>query len=142
MAKKITGFLKLNVPAGAANPSPPIGPALGQRGVNIMEFCKAFNAKTQKMEKSMPIPTIITVYADRSFTFEIKTSPASYYLKKAAGLKSGGTEPGRSVAGSVTREQVREIAEAKMVDLSANDIDAAMLIIEGSARSMGLEVKG
>lgn len=141
MAKKIDGFLKLNVPAGAANPSPPIGPALGQRGVNIMEFCKAFNAKTQKMEKNMPIPTIITVYADRSFTFEIKTSPASYYLKKAAGLSSGSKEPGRSVAGSVTRAQVREIAEAKMVDLSANDIDAAMLIIEGSARSMGLEVK-
>lgn len=141
MAKKIDGYLKLQVPAGQANPSPPIGPALGQRGVNIMEFCKAFNAKTQKMEPGMPIPTMITVYADRSFTFEIKTAPASYYLKKAAGLKSGGTEPGRSVAGSVTRAQVKEIAEAKMVDLSANDIEAAMLIIEGSARSMGFEVK-
>ncbi len=142
MAKKISGFLKLNVPAGAANPSPPIGPALGQRGVNIMEFCKAFNAQTQKMEKNMPIPTVITVYVDKSFTFEIKTSPASYYLKKAAGLKSGGATPGREVAASVTRAQVKEIAEAKMVDLSANDIDAAMLIIEGSVRSMGYEVKG
>lgn len=142
MAKKIAGFLKLQVPAGKANPSPPIGPALGQRGVNIMEFCKAFNAKTQKMDAGMPCPTIITVYADKSFTFEIKTPPASFYLKKAAGLSSGGKEPGRSVAGSVTRAQVREIAEAKMVDLSANDIEAAMLIIEGSARSMGLTVEG
>jgi len=142
MAKKIDGYLKLQVPAGQANPSPPIGPALGQRGVNIMEFCKAFNAKTQKMEPGMPIPTMITVYADRSFTFETKTAPASYYLKKAAGLKSGGSEPGRAVAGSVTKAQIKEIAEAKMVDLSANDIDAAMLIIEGSARSMGFEVKG
>jgi large subunit ribosomal protein L11 len=141
MAKKIDGYLKLQVPAGQANPSPPIGPALGQRGVNIMEFCKAFNAKTQKMEPGMPIPTMITVYADRSFTFETKTAPASYYLKKAAGLKSGGSEPGRAVAGSVTKAQIKEIAEAKMVDLSANDIDAAMLIIEGSARSMGFEVK-
>lgn len=142
MAKKIDGFLKLNVPAGAANPSPPIGPALGQRGVNIMEFCKAFNAKTQKMEKNMPIPTVITVYADRSFTFEIKTSPASYFLKKAAGLNKGGQTPGRDVAGTVTKAQVKEIAEAKMADLSANDIEAAMLIIEGSARSMGLKVEG
>ncbi len=142
MAKKIDGFLKLQVPAGQANPSPPIGPALGQRGVNIMEFCKAFNAQTQKMEAGMPIPTIITVYADKSFTFITKTPPASYYLKKAAGLKSGSQEPGRSVAGKVTRDQVREIAEAKMADLSANDIDAAMLIIEGSARSMGLTVEG
>lgn len=142
MAKKIAGYLKLQVPAGQANPSPPIGPALGQRGVNIMEFCKAFNAKTQKMEQGMPIPTIITVFADKSFTFETKTPPASYFLKKAANLKSGSKEPGRSVAGSVTRDQVREIAEAKMVDLSANDIDAAMLIIEGSARSMGLKVEG
>ncbi len=142
MAKKIDGYLKLQVPAGQANPSPPIGPALGQRGVNIMEFCKAFNAKTQKMDPGMPVPTILTIYADKSFTFITKTPPASYYLKKAAGLKSGGSEPGRTVAGSVTKAQVKEIAEAKMVDLSANDIDAAMLIIEGSARSMGLEVKG
>ena len=142
MAKKIDGYLKLQVPAGQANPSPPIGPALGQRGVNIMEFCKAFNAKTQKMDPGMPVPTILTIYADKSFTFITKTPPASYYLKKAAGLKSSSKEPGRSVAGSVTKDQVREIAEAKMQDLSANDIDAAMLIIEGSARSMGLEVKG
>lgn len=142
MAKKIDGYLKLQVPAGKANPSPPIGPALGQRGVNIMEFCKAFNAATQDVEPGAPCPTILTVYADKSFTFEIKTPPASFLLKKAAGLKSGSNEPGRSVAGSVTKDQVREIAEAKMKDLSANDIDAAMLIIEGSARSMGLEVKG
>ena len=142
MAKKIDGYLKLQVPAGQANPSPPIGPALGQRGVNIMEFCKAFNAKTQKMEPGQPCPTILTIYADKSFTFVIKTPPASFFLKKAAGLKSGGAEPGRAVAGSVTRAQVKEIAEAKMVDLSANDIDAAMLLIEGSARSIGLEVKG
>ncbi|MBO6506803.1 MAG: 50S ribosomal protein L11 [Kordiimonadaceae bacterium] len=142
MAKKIEGYLKLQVPAGQANPSPPIGPALGQRGINIMEFCKAFNAKTQKMEPGQPCPTILTVYADKSFTFEIKTPPASYFLKKAAGLKSGGSEPGRATAGSVTKDQIREIAEAKMQDLSANDIDAAMLIIEGSARSMGFEVKG
>jgi len=142
MAKKIDGYLKLQVPAGQANPSPPIGPALGQRGVNIMEFCKAFNAKTQKMEPGQPCPTTLTIYADKSFTFEIKTPPASFFLKKAAGLKSGGAEPGRAVAGSVTRAQVKEIAEAKMVDLSANDIEAAMLIIEGSARSIGLEVKG
>ncbi|UTW54336.1 50S ribosomal protein L11 [Kordiimonas sp. SCSIO 12610] len=142
MAKKIDGYLKLQVPAGQANPSPPIGPALGQRGVNIMEFCKAFNAQTQKMEQGMPIPTILTIFADKSFTFVTKTPPASYFLKKAAGLKSGGSTPGRAVAGSVTKDQVREIAEAKMADLSANDIEAAMLIIEGSARSMGLEVKG
>ncbi len=142
MAKKISGYLKLQVPAGQANPSPPIGPALGQRGVNIMEFCKAFNAKTQKMTPGQPCPTILTVYADKSFTFEIKTPPASFFLRQAAGLKKGGQTPGRDVAGSVTRDQVREIAEAKMVDLSANDIEAAMLIIEGSARSMGLEVKG
>ena len=141
MAKKIDGYLKLQVPAGQANPSPPIGPALGQRGVNIMEFCKAFNAKTQKMDPGMPVPTTLTIFADKSFTFEIKTAPASYYLKKAAGLKSGGSTPGRATAGSVTKAQVKEIAEAKMADLSANDIEAAMLIIEGSARSMGLEVK-
>ncbi len=142
MAKKISGYLKLQVPAGSASPSPPIGPALGQRGLNIMEFCKAFNAKTQEMEKGMPVPTIITIYQDKSFTFATKTSPASYYLKKAAKLQKGSTEPGRSVAGSVTMAQLREIAEAKMVDLNANSIDQAAKIIAGSARSMGLEVKG
>lgn len=142
MAKQVDRVLKLEVPAGKANPSPPIGPALGQVGVNIMEFCKAFNAKTQEMEPGMPLPTIITVYGDRSFTFEIKTAPASYYLKKAANLKKGGGEPGREVAGSVTMKQVREIAEAKMKDLNANDIDQAAKIIAGSARSMGLEVVG
>jgi large subunit ribosomal protein L11 len=140
MAKKIEGYIKLQVPAGAANPSPPIGPALGQRGVNIMEFCKAFNAATDALEKGMPIPTVITVYADRSFTFVTKTPPASYFLKKAANLKSGSKEPGKVVAGSVTKAQVREIAEAKMADLNANDVDQAMKIIEGSARSMGFEV--
>ena len=140
MAKKIEGYIKLQVPAGTANPSPPIGPALGQRGVNIMEFCKAFNAATQELEKNAPIPTVITVYADRSFTFVTKTPPASYYIKKAAKLKSGSSEPGKVVAGSVKRSQVKEIAEAKMVDLNANDIDQAMKIIEGSVRSMGLEV--
>ena len=140
MAKKIEGYIKLQVPAGAANPSPPIGPALGQRGVNIMEFCKAFNAATDSLDKGMPIPTVITVYADRSFTFVTKTPPASFFLKKAANLKSGSKEPGKSVAGSVTQAQVREIAEAKMADLNANDIDQAMKIIAGSARSMGLEV--
>lgn len=142
MAKKIKGFIKLQVPAGQANPSPPIGPALGQQGVNIMEFCKAFNAATGSMEGGMPIPTVITVYADRSFTFITKTPPASYFLIKAAGLKKGGSNPNKEVAGSVTSAQVREIAEAKMVDLNANDIDAAMNIIKGSARSMGLEVVG
>ncbi len=142
MAKKIDGYIKLQVPAGAANPSPPLGPALGQRGVNIMEFCKAFNAKTQELEKNMPIPTKITVFADKSFTFTIKTAPASYYLKKAAKLKKGGATPGREIAGSVTKAQVREIAEFKMVDLNASDIDQAMKIIEGSARSMGLSVEG
>jgi len=142
MAKKITGYLKLQVPAGQANPSPPIGPALGQRGLNIMEFCKAFNAATQEMEQGAPVPTIITIYVDKSFTFETKTPPASYFLKKAAGLPKGATEPGREMAGSVTMAQVREIAETKMVDLNANDIDAAAKIIAGSARSMGLEVVG
>ena len=140
MAKKITGYIKLQVPAGAANPSPPIGPALGQRGVNIMEFCKAFNAKTQDMEKSMPIPTIITVYADRSFTFETKTPPVSFLLKKAAKLQKGAQTPGRGTVGKVSREDVRKIAEAKMPDLTANDIEAAMRSVEGAARSMGLEV--
>ncbi|PLX32844.1 MAG: 50S ribosomal protein L11 [Hyphomicrobiales bacterium] len=142
MAKKISGYLKLQVPAGAATPSPPIGPALGQRGLNIMEFCKAFNAKTQEMEKGMPIPTIITIYQDKSFSFITKTPPASFYLRKAAGLGKGGTAPGREVAGKVTMAQVREIAEAKMVDLNANSIDQAAKIIAGSARSMGLEVEG
>ncbi|HEX8309019.1 MAG TPA: 50S ribosomal protein L11 [Allosphingosinicella sp.] len=142
MAKKITGYIKLQVPAGAANPSPPIGPALGQRGVNIMEFCKAFNAATTELEKGMPIPTVITVFADRSFTFETKTPPATFLLKKAAGLKSGSKEPGKIGAGRVTRAQLREIAEVKMKDLNANDIEAASRIIEGSARAMGLEVTG
>ncbi|MEM1197237.1 MAG: 50S ribosomal protein L11 [Pseudomonadota bacterium] len=140
MAKKIEGYIKLQVPAGTANPSPPIGPALGQRGVNIMEFCKAFNAATQDLEKNAPIPTTITVYADRSFTFTFKSPPASFMIKKAAKLKSGSKEPGKVSAGSITQAQVKEIAEAKMADLNANDIDAAMKIIEGSARSMGLEV--
>ena len=140
MAKKIDGYIKLQVPAGIANPSPPIGPALGQRGVNIMEFCKAFNAATDSLEKGMPIPTIITVYADRSFSFVTKTPPASFYLKKAAKLKSGSKEPGKVSAGTIKQSAIKEIAEAKMVDLNANDIDQAMKIIEGSARSMGLEV--
>jgi large subunit ribosomal protein L11 len=140
MAKKIEAYIKLQVPAGSATPSPPIGPALGQRGVNIMEFCKAFNAATQEMEKGMPIPTVITVYSDRSFTFVTKTPPATYLLKKAAKLSSGSKEPGKVVAGKVTQSQIREIAEAKMADLNANDIEKAMRIIEGSARSMGLEV--
>ncbi len=140
MAKKITGYIKLQVPAGKANPSPPIGPALGQRGVNIMEFCKAFNAQTGDMEQGMPIPTVITVSADRSFSFEMKTPPATYFLKKAAKISSGSKEPGKTKAGSVTRSQLREIAEAKMKDLNANDLDQASKIIEGSARAMGLEV--
>ncbi len=140
MAKKIEGYINLQVPAGAANPSPPIGPALGQRGVNIMEFCKAFNAATQDLEKNMPIPTKITVYADRSFTFITKTPPASFLLKKAANLKSGSKEPGKVSAGTIKASAVREIAESKMADLNANDIDQAMKIIAGSARSMGLEV--
>src|ERR671915_195226 len=142
MAKKVTGYIKLQVPAGAANPSPPIGPALGQRGVNIMEFCKAFNAATTELEKGMPIPTIITVYADRSFSFETKTPPASFLLKKAARIGKGSTEPGKSTVGRVTRQQLREIAEVKMKDLNATDIEAAAKIIEGSARAMGLEVTG
>ena len=140
MAKKITGYIKLQVPAGAANPSPPIGPALGQRGVNIMEFCKAFNAATGDLEKSMPIPTVITVYADRSFSFETKTPPATFLIKKAANLKSGSKEPGKIKAGTIKRSQLAEIAEAKMKDLNANSIEQATKIIEGSARSMGLEV--
>jgi len=150
MAKKVMGSLKLQVKAGQANPSPPIGPALGQRGINIMEFCKAFNAKTQEMEQGSPIPVVITYYADKSFSFEMKSPPASYFLKKAAGLKpvgkrnrpKGSTKPGREVAGTVTVAQVRQIAEAKMKDLSANDVEAAMQIILGSAKSCGIEVKG
>ena len=140
MAKKITGYIKLQVPAGTANPSPPIGPALGQRGVNIMEFCKAFNASTQELEKGMPIPTVITVYADRSFTFVTKTPPASFLIKKAAGLKSGSKEPGKVSAGKIARSKLTEIAQVKMADLNANDLEAATKIIEGSARAMGLEV--
>jgi len=140
MAKKITGYIKLQVPAGAANPSPPIGPALGQRGVNIMEFCKAFNAQTGETEKGTPLPTVITVYADRSFSFVTKTPPASYLIKKAANLKSGSKEPGKVSAGKIARSKLAEIAQVKMGDLNANDIEAATKIIEGSARAMGLQV--
>ena len=140
MAKKIDGYIKLQVPAGTANPSPPIGPALGQRGVNIMEFCKAFNAATDSLEKGMPIPTIITVYADRSFTFVTKTPPATFLIKKAINLKSGSKEPGKVSAGTIKRSQLAEIAQVKMADLNANDIEAATKIIEGSARAMGLQV--
>jgi large subunit ribosomal protein L11 len=141
MAKKIAGKMKLQVPAGKANPSPPVGPALGQRGINIMEFCKAFNAKTQELEAGAPCPTVITYYQDKSFTMEIKTPPASYYLKKAAKVASGAKTPSREVVGTVSSKQVREIAEAKMKDLNATTIEAAMKIILGSARSMGIEVK-
>jgi large subunit ribosomal protein L11 len=140
MAKKITGYIKLQVPAGEAKPAPPIGPALGQRGVNIMEFGKAFNAQTGDMDKGTPLPTIITVYADRSFSFETKTPPATYFLKRAAGIKSGSKEPSKTSAGKVTRAQLEEIAQAKMKDLNANDIQSAAKIIEGSARAMGLQV--
>ena len=150
MAKKVVGSLKLQIKAGQANPSPPVGPALGQRGINIMAFCKEFNAKTQEMDQGAPVPVVITYYADKSFSFETKTPPASFLLKKAAGLKpvgkrnraKGSDKPGRASAGSVTVKQVREIAETKMKDLSATDIDAAMKIIVGSARSIGIEVKG
>ena len=150
MAKKVAGTMKLQIKAGQANPSPPVGPALGQRGINIMEFCKAFNAKTAEMEPGAPCPTVITYYQDKSFTMDIKTPPASYYLKKAAGLKPvgkrnrprGAEAPGRDTVGSVTTKQLREIAEAKMKDLSASDVDQAMKIILGSAKSMGIEVKG
>ncbi|MEY3004767.1 MAG: ribosomal protein [Pseudomonadota bacterium] len=150
MAKKLAGKMKLQIKAGQATPSPPVGPALGQRGLNIMEFCKAFNAKTQDMEPGAPCPTVITYYQDKSFTMEIKTPPASYFLKKAAGLKPVGkrnrpkaaTKPGRETVGTITAAQLREIAEAKMKDLSANDIESAMQIILGSARTMGIEVKG
>lgn len=146
MAKKVMGQIKLQVPAGAANPSPPIGPALGQRGLNIMEFCKGFNARTQEMEKGQPCPVIITYYQDKSFTYEIKTPPATFLLKKAAGLKigkkpaSGSKTPGRASVGTVTMAQCRQIAEVKMKDLNANDLDAATKIIMGSARAMGLQV--
>jgi large subunit ribosomal protein L11 len=140
MAKKITGYIKLQVPAGIANPSPPIGPALGQRGVNIMEFCKAFNAATQELEKGAPVPTKITVYADRSFSFETKTPPASWLLKKAARIKKGAAETGKESVGTIRRSQLSEIAETKMQDLNANDIESATRIIEGSARAMGLQV--
>ena len=140
MAKKIDGYINLQVPAGAANPSPPIGPALGQRGVNIMEFCKSFNAKTKDMEQGTPIPVKITVFSDRSFTFEMRTPPASFFLKKAAGVTSGSKTAGREVAGSVTMDQVREIAKVKMKDLNTDNLEQAARTIAGSARSMGLRV--
>lgn len=140
MAKKVIGYVKLQVPAGAANPSPPIGPALGQRGLNIMEFCKGFNARTQDQEKGVPLPVVITVYQDKSFTFEIKTPPVSYFIKKAAGIEQGSKTPGREVKGSITMAQVRDIAKAKMKDMNANDVEAAARMIAGSARSMGLQV--
>src|SRR5438552_12773771 len=142
MAKKVTGFLKLQVPAGSANPAPPIGPALGQRGLNIMQFCKDFNAQTQKLEKGAPIPVVITIYADRSFAFEMRTPPVSHFIKKAAKLESGSKTPGRDMAGSIKKAQVKEIAQAKMKDLNCDTIEAAMRMVEGSARSMGIEVKG
>ncbi|OJX81388.1 50S ribosomal protein L11 [Magnetospirillum sp. 64-120] len=140
MAKKVIGYIKLQVPAGKANPSPPIGPALGQRGLNIMEFCKAFNAQTQQLEAGMPIPVVITAYSDRTFTFVTKTPPVTYFLKKAAGIQKGTTTPGKATVGQVTMGQIREIAEKKMVDLNAVDIDGAASMIVGSARSMGLKV--
>jgi large subunit ribosomal protein L11 len=142
MAKKITGYVKLQVAAGSATPSPPIGPALGQRGLNIMEFCKAFNAATQEMEKGSPIPVVITAYADKSFTFEMKSPPVSYFIKKAVNLKSGSKLPGKESAGTITQAQLREIAEKKMKDLNADNLDAAVSMIAGSARSMGIQVEG
>ena len=142
MAKKIAGQLKLQVSAGSATPSPPIGPALGQRGINIMEFCKAFNAATQEMEKGSPIPVVITYYQDKSFTFVMKTPPVAFFLKKAANLKAGSKEPGKVSVGTISRDKVREIATAKLKDLNANDVESAMRMVEGSARSMGLEVVG
>jgi large subunit ribosomal protein L11 len=142
MAKKITGYLKLQVPAGSATPSPPIGPALGQRGLNIMEFCKAFNAKTAEDEKGAPTPVVITIYADKSFSFETKLPPVTYYLKKAMNLKSGSKLPGKDTAGVITQKQIRDIAEKKMKDLNAYDVDAAAKMIAGSARSMGIQVEG
>ena len=140
MAKKIEGYIKLNIPAGAANPSPPVGPALGQRGINIMEFCKAFNASTDNLEKNMPIPVVITVFSDKSFSFVTKTPPVSFFLKKAIGKDKGSSEPGRVVGGSIKIEQIREIAENKMKDLNASNVEGAIEMIKGSARSMGLEV--
>jgi large subunit ribosomal protein L11 len=142
MAKKIVGYIKLQVPAGSATPSPPIGPALGQRGLNIMEFCKAFNAATQELEKGSPIPTVITAYADKSFTFEMKQPPVTYFIKKALNLKSGSKAPGKESAGSITQAQLRDIAEKKMKDLNADDVESAMTMIAGSARSMGIQVEG
>ena len=142
MAKKITGYLKLQVAAGSATPSPPIGPALGQRGLNIMEFCKAFNAKTADQEKGAPTPVVITIFADKSFSFETKLPPVTYFLKKALNLKSGSKLPGKDVAGKITQKQIREIAEKKMKDLNAYDVEQAMTMIAGSARSMGLQVEG
>tara|TARA_R110000868_G_scaffold382674_1_gene649313 strand:+ start:1073 stop:1501 length:429 start_codon:yes stop_codon:yes gene_type:complete len=142
MAKKISGYIKLQVPAGAANPSPPIGPALGQAGLNIMEFCKAFNAATQNQDKGIPIPTVITVFGDKSFSFEMKTPPASYFIMKAVKLNKGAKAPGSEVVGAITRKQLEEIAEIKMADLNANDIDAAVKTLSGSARSMGIQVRG
>jgi large subunit ribosomal protein L11 len=142
MAKKIAGQLKLQVSAGSATPSPPIGPALGQRGINIMEFCKAFNAQTQELEKGSPIPVVITYYQDKSFTFIMKTPPVAFFLKKAANLKAGSKEPGKVSVGTISRDKVREIATAKLKDLNANDVESAMRMVEGSARSMGLEVVG
>ena len=142
MAKKIVGYVKLQVAAGSATPSPPIGPALGQRGLNIMEFCKAFNAATQEMEKGSPIPVVITAYADKSFTFEMKSPPVSYFIKKAINLKSGSKLPGKESAGTITTAQLRDIAAKKMKDLNADNIDAAVSMIAGSARSMGIQVEG
>lgn len=142
MAKKITAFIKLQVPAGAANPSPPVGPALGQHGLNIMEFCKAFNAQTQKIEKGMPIPVVITAYSDKSFTFITKTPPASVLIKKALGIESGSKQPNKEKVGTLTRKQLEEIAKTKMPDLNCRDIEAAMRIIAGSARNMGVDVEG
>jgi len=141
MAKKITGYIKLQVPAGAATMAPPIGPALGQRGLNGMEFVKAFNAQTQKMEKGVPIPVVITMYADRSFTFEMRTPPVSHFIKRAAKLESGSKTPGRDVAGSLTKAQVKEIAQQKMKDLNCDTVESAMRMVEGSARSMGITVQ-
>ncbi|KGD59726.1 50S ribosomal protein L11 [Alcanivorax jadensis T9] len=142
MAKKVQAYIKLQVAAAQANPSPPVGPALGQHGVNIMEFCKAFNAQTQQLDAGAPVPVVITVYSDRSFTFTMKTPPASYLLKKAAGIKSGSGEPNTKKVGKVTRAQLEEIAKAKEPDLTAADLDAAVRTIAGSARSMGLDVEG
>ncbi|MDG2286766.1 MAG: 50S ribosomal protein L11 [Alphaproteobacteria bacterium] len=142
MAKKIAGYIKLEIPAGAANPSPPVGPALGQRGLNIMEFCKAFNAATSNLEQGMPIPVVITAYGDRTFSFITKTPPAAFLIRKAAGLPKGAATPSREIVGSITIAQAREIAEVKMPDLNAVDMDGAVMMIKGSARSMGVEVVG